>query len=386
MDDRKKARAARWACAFCFGAGGLVQGSVMGRIPALKSLTGVDEQALGQALLGAGLGALLAFTFAGALVRRLGSRRVTLCSAAALLLVFPLLGLCQGWWELALALLLVGLTFATLDVAMNTQAVEVERLLGRPCLSSLHGMYSLGGLLGALGAALLAGLTPFWHFSLLAALALLALPLFGRRLLDGRPEPQAETQPRRRGLRLPPTALIGLGLLTLFAFVSEGAVADWSALLLHSVLGASERVAALGFAAFSATMVIGRLFGDRLRLRCSDVALVRGLSLLAIAGMLLALFGGRVGLSVAGFALVGLGLSVVVPILIGAAGNRPGVEPSRGVAAVASFGYGGLLLGPPLIGILAEHIGLRMALLVVVALCAGLLLQAHLVRRPPQAE
>lgn len=385
MDERKRARAARWACAFCFGAGGLVQGSVMGRIPALKSLTGVDEQGLGQALLGAGLGALLAFSFAGTLVRRLGSRRVTQASAAALLLVFPLLGLCQSWWALALALLLVGLTFATLDVAMNTQAVEVERLLGRPCLSSLHGMYSLGGLIGALGAALLADLSPFLHFSLLAVLALLALPLFGRRLLEGRSEPQAEVQPRRRGLRLPPAALVGLGLLTLFAFVSEGAVADWSALLLHSVLGATERMAALGFAAFSATMVLGRLFGDRLRLRVADVALVRGLSLLAIAGMLLALFGGRVELSVAGFALVGLGLSVVVPILIGAAGNRPGVEASSGVAAVASFGYGGLLLGPPLIGILAEHIGLRLALLVVVGLCAGLLFQAHLVRRPQQA-
>ncbi|UUC53387.1 MFS transporter [Pseudomonas citronellolis] len=357
----------------------------MGRIPALKSLTGVDEQGLGQALLGAGLGALLAFSFAGTLVRRLGSRRVTLASAAALLLVFPLLGLCQSWWALALALLLVGLTFATLDVAMNTQAVEVERLLGRPCLSSLHGMYSLGGLIGALGAALLADLTPFRHFSLLAVLALLALPLFGRRLLEGRSEPQADAQPRRRGLRLPPAALVGLGLLTLCAFVSEGAVADWSALLLHSVLGASERMAALGFAAFSATMVIGRLFGDRLRLHVADVALVRGLSLLAIAGMLLALFGGRVELSVAGFALVGLGLSVVVPILIGAAGNRPGVEASSGVAAVASFGYGGLLLGPPLIGILAEHIGLRLALLVVVGLCAGLLFWAHLVRRPQQA-
>ena len=384
MNDKARARSARWACAFCFAAGGLVQGSVMGRIPALKQLTGVDEQGLGQALLGAGLGALLAFSFSGKLVRRFGSRWVTMGSTAALLLVFPLLGICQQWWELAVGCLLIGLTFATLDVAMNTQAVEVERLLGRPCLSSLHGMYSLGGLLGALGAAALAELAPLWHFSLLAAIALLALPVLGRRLLPGRPEP--DPQPRRRGIRLPPAALIGLGLLTLCAFVSEGAVADWSALFLHSTLAATERVAALGFAAFSATMVIGRLFGDRLRLRFADVALVRVLALLAIGGMLLALFGGRVELSVAGFALVGLGLSVVVPILIGAAGNRPGVEPSSGVAAVASFGYGGLLLGPPLIGMLAEHIGLRLALLVVVALCAGLVLQAQLVRRPEQAR
>lgn len=381
MDDKVRARAARWACAFCFAVGGLIHGSVMGRIPALKQLTGVDEQGLGQALLGAGLGALLAFTFSGALVRRYGSRWVTVASAVALLLAFPVLGVCRQGWELALGFLLIGLTFATLDVAMNTQAVEVERLLARPCLSSLHGMYSLGGLLGALGAAALAGLPPFWHFSLFATLGLLALPLFGRHLLAERPQPQEP----RRGRRLPPAALVGLGLLTLCAFVAEGAVADWSALLLHSSMAASERVAALGFAAFSATMVLGRLFGDRLRLRFADVALVRALGLLAIAGMLLALFGGSVWISVAGFALVGLGLSVVVPILIGAAGNRPDIEPSSGVAAVASFGYGGLLLGPPLIGLLAEHVGLRLALLVVVGLCAGLVLQAQLVRRPGKA-
>ncbi|WP_374438151.1 MFS transporter [Pseudomonas panipatensis] len=385
MDDKARARAARWACAFCFAVGGLTHGSVMGRIPALKNLTGIDEQGLGQALLGAGVGALLAFTFSGTLVRRYGSRRVTLGSAVALLLVFPLLGLCQQWWHLALSFLAIGVTFACMDVAMNTQAVEVERALARPCLSSLHGMFSLGGLLGALGAAACAGLPPVWHFTLLAGLALLALPFLGRRLLDGRGEPSPQPQPRRRGLRLPPASLLGLGLLTLCAFVSEGAVADWSALLLHSVMGASERVAALGFAAFSASMVAGRLFGDRLRLRFSDVALVRGLAVLACAGMLLALFAAPVGVSVLGFALVGVGLSVVVPILMGAAGNQADVDAARGVAAVASFGYGGLLLGPPLIGVLAEHIGLRLALLVVVALSAGLVLGAGLVRRPTAA-
>ncbi|WP_447752143.1 MFS transporter [Pseudomonas nicosulfuronedens] len=386
MTEQTRANAARWACGYCFAMGGMVHGSVMGRVPALKSMTGVDEQQLGQALLGAGFGALLAFAFAGGLVRRYGSRAITVISGVALMATFPLLGLAQDVWALAAAFLALGLTFATMDVAMNTQAVEVERRLGRPCISSLHGMYSLGGLVGAVGAATFADLAPIWHFSLLAVIALAILPFFARQLFEGRPEPLEEEAPAQRGWRLPPPALIGLGLLTLCAFVSEGAVADWGALLLHQVLGASERLAALGFAAFSATMVLGRLFGDRLRVRFADEVLVRNLALLAIAGMLLALFSPWVAGAIAGFALVGAGLSVVVPILIGAAGNRPGVEPSRGVAAVASFGYGGLLMGPPLIGFLAEHVGLRWSLLVVVALCAGLVLKASLVRRSPKAN
>lgn len=385
MTEQTRANAARWACGYCFAMGGMVHGSVMGRVPALKSMTGVDEQQLGQALLGAGFGALLAFAFAGGLVRRYGSRAITVISGLALMATFPLLGLAQDVWGLAAAFLALGLTFATMDVAMNTQAVEVERRLGRPCISSLHGMYSLGGLVGAVGAAAFADLAPIWHFSLLAVIAVAILPFFARHLFEGRPEPLEEA-PAQRGWRLPPPALIGLGLLTLCAFVSEGAVADWGALLLHQVLGASERLAALGFAAFSATMVLGRLFGDRLRVRFADEVLVRNLAWLAIVGMLLALFSPWVAGAIAGFALVGAGLSVVVPILIGAAGNRPGVEPSRGVAAVASFGYGGLLMGPPLIGFLAEHVGLRLSLLVVVGLCAGLVLKAPLVRRPPKAN
>ena len=178
MTEQTRANAARWACGYCFAMGGMVHGSVMGRVPALKSMTGVDEQQLGQALLGAGFGALLAFAFAGALVRRYGSRAITLISGLALMATFPLLGLAQDVWVLAAGFLAVGLTFATMDVAMNTQAVEVERRLGRPCISSLHGMYSLGGLVGAVGAAAFADLAPIWHFSLLALIAVAILPFF----------------------------------------------------------------------------------------------------------------------------------------------------------------------------------------------------------------
>ncbi|MBV6332609.1 MFS transporter, partial [Pseudomonas aeruginosa] len=298
-------RQGRLACIYFFAMAGLVIGNLMGRIPALKEQTQLDERALGQALLGVGVGALTAFPLSGFLVQRIGSRSVVIGGCLIMLLVFPLLGLSQGWWQLALAFYVLGVSFAGMDVAMNIQAVDVERLLGKPCMSMLHGMYSLGCLVGALSAAALAGLTPFWHFLILSALGLLSLPFFVRALLP--PDPSKAGARKGGGFTLPPRALLGLGLLILCAFVSEGGVADWSALFLHSVLDASERVAALGFAAFSAAMVVGRLFGDRLRGRIDDAPLLRGLGSLATLGMLVALFSPWPALSIAGFGVVGLG-------------------------------------------------------------------------------
>ncbi|MCO2938366.1 MFS transporter [Pseudomonas aeruginosa] len=376
-------RQGRLACIYFFAMAGLVIGNLMGRIPALKEQTQLDERALGQALLGVGVGALTAFPLSGFLVQRIGSRSVVIGGCLIMLLVFPLLGLSQGWWQLALAFYVLGVSFAGMDVAMNIQAVDVERLLGKPCMSMLHGMYSLGCLVGALSAAALAGLTPFWHFLILTALGLLSLPFFVRALLP--PDPSKAGGRKGGGFTLPPRALLGLGLLILCAFVSEGGEADWSALFLHSVLDASERVAALGFAAFSAAMVVGRLFGDRLRGRIDDAPLLRGLGSLATLGMLVALFSPWPALSIAGFGVVGLGLSVMVPIVISAAGNQPGIDPVIGVAAVSTVGYGGLLMGPPLIGLLAHEIGLRWALLVLVGLCLLLALRADLVRRRPRS-
>lgn len=230
-------RQGRLACIYFFAMAGLVIGNLMGRIPALKEQTQLDERALGQALLGVGVGALTAFPLSGFLVQRIGSRSVVIGGCLIMLLVFPLLGLSQGWWQLALAFYVLGVSFAGMDVAMNIQAVDVERLLGKPCMSMLHGMYSLGCLVGALSAAALAGLTPFWHFLILTALGLLSLPFFVRALLP--PDPSKAGARKGGGFTLPPRALLGLGLLILCAFVSEGGVADWSALFLHSVLDLS---------------------------------------------------------------------------------------------------------------------------------------------------
>lgn len=372
-----RVRSARLACAYYFAMAGLAMGTIMTRIPALKQQTGVDESRLGQALLGIGIGAVLAFPLGTLLCRRYGSRIVMTVGTLLMLIGFPLVGLSQDGIQLTVCFFSLGMVFGGLDVAINVHAVEVERLLAKPCMSLLHGMYSLGGLIGALLAALLAVLTPWWHFVSLALAGLLGLAYFARMLLPPNPMSDNDAPP---GFRMPPLSLLGLGLLTICSFVAEGSVADWSALLLHDVLSASEQVAALGFAAFSATMVAGRLLGDRLRSAFEEVTLLRGLGAVATLGMSIAILSPWVALSILGFGLAGLGLSVIVPILISAAGNQPGVEPAIGVAAVSSMGYGGLMLGPPLIGMLANTTGLRQALLVSVALCLVILLRAGLVK------
>lgn len=369
---------ARWACAGHFALAGAAFGSVTARMPALKFQMGLDELALGQALLALGLGALTAFPLTGFLVSRLGSRRVATGGAIAALAFLPVLGASQQWWQFALMLYLFGFGGGMLDVAMNTQGVEIEKVLGKPCMSSLHAMFSAGGLLGAALASLLTGLSPLLHFTLLAALlALTLLPIHQRllRLATGRRAAKARFQ-------RPGKPILWLGGLALCAFVAEGAIADWGAVFMTSYQGASERTAALAYAAFSATMVGGRLFGDRLRARYADQALLRLAGALATCGWLLAILAPTPAWSIAGFALVGVGLSVIVPVLFSAAGKLMPGQPQAAVATVATFGYGGLLLGPPLIGMLAHVITLHWALLIIVVLSALLSWQARRVTPP----
>lgn len=369
--------AARWSCAYFFAICGVAYGSVMSRMPAIKADVGLNDAELGSALLCLGLGALTAFLIAGWIQTRIGSRRVQIAGGLGLLLTFPLLGLPGHLWSLALAFYIMGVTNGTTEVAMGTQAILVERAVGKPRLSSLHAMYSLGGLVGSLGGALLIGLPPFLHFSLAAAIMLCLLPFASARLLDDKPAPSE----KRKGRRLPPRLVVLLGVLALCCYASEGAIGDWGALLLHSIKGASQQTAALAYAAFSAAMVIGRLAGDRLRAEFGDYCLMRALAVIATCGSLIVLFVPWPGVSLAGYALMGVGLSVIVPMVFSAVGRVRGFSTSASVAVVSSMGFGGLLIAPPLIGMLAQLVGLQEALLVVAVLCGSLIAGAKLVKR-----
>jgi hypothetical protein len=250
---------------------------------------------------------------------------------------------------------------------MNAQAVAVERRLRRPIMSWFHGMWSVGGLVGAGLAALAlhAGLSPLAHATAAALIAGLGCALAMRALLP----PDEDVRGEGPRLVRPAGALLGLGVLAALALLAEGAIADWSAVYLRRWLLTSASVAALGFAAFQTTMAAGRFAGDRLASRVGDAVLLRGSAALAASALAVALLVAHPLAAVAGCAAVGLGLSNCIPVLFRTAAQVPGVAASQGIAAVGSAGYLGFLCGPPLIGFAAEAMGLPLALgLVVLAL------------------
>jgi len=268
---------------------------------------------------------------------------------------------------LAAALFAYGATAGCMDVSMNAQAVTLEHSWGRPIMSSFHGLFSLGAMIGAAlgGVAASVGLSPEVHFTCGAvAFALLATAVFPWLVPD--PEHTADAQVGFRFTR----QLAGLGLIGFCILLGEGAMADWSAVYLRSSLGTGPGFAAAGYALFSGGMTIGRFAGDRLTERLGRVRLVRDGSLLATAGLAFALLIGTTWSALIGFAAAGLGFAAIVPLIFAAAGRVPGIAPGAGIASVTTAGWLGFLTGPPLIGFTAEWTSLRIALGTVAVLSA----------------
>ena len=272
---------------------------------------------------------------------------------------------------LGLVIFTIGAVSAFLDVAMNAHGLAIERLYRRPILSSLHAWFSLGGLMGAGTGALAAwaGLDLRVHMSIAVTVALAGgLPL-GPFLLRGG---DGVEQERHHFFVKPPRQLVVLGVIAFIGLLAEGATGDWSAVYIHKPLHASQGVAALGYVAFSLTMVIGRLSGDRLTIRFGHVTLIRASGALATGSLTVALLVDRPFAAIIGFAGMGAGLAAVVPTVFRAAGSRPDVAPGIGLASVSLSGYFGFMVGPPLIGSTAKLLGLPTALGIVALLMAAI--------------
>ncbi|MBA3944408.1 MAG: MFS transporter [Herpetosiphonaceae bacterium] len=363
-------RAARRAVLAIFFINGAIIASWVAHIPLIKEKFNLTPGELGFVLLAAGAGSIVALTMIGGLVARLGSRLVTSVGAIACCASLPLLLLVPNVPLLVASLAFFGMANATVDVAMNSQAVAVEARYGRPIMSTFHALFSAGGLVGAaVGSLLLARnvSTPIQALGIVLTLGLIVL-LALRHLLPAGVD-QASDAP---AFIRPSGPLLNLGLLALFALISEGAMADWSAVYLHTSLGAAPDFAAIGFAVFSLTMTLGRFVGDRLRARLHAVQVVRLSGALGALGLGIALFLGQPVAALIGFGCVGFGLSNLVPVLFSAAGSTPGMAPGAGIAAVATAGYLGFLIGPPLIGLVAQTTTLPLAL-GLVALCMALI-------------
>jgi MFS family permease len=378
-------RRARIAGLAYFAVMGLADGVWLARIPAVKQNLGLSDGRLGVALLASPAGLVLVAAVADRLIARFGSARLTVAGGVAMPLLPVAFGLAGSTAALMAALFAFGAAGALLDVSMNAQAVRVERGYGRPLINSFHACYSFGGLLGALLGGLFAwaGIGPSITFAAVGV-PLAVLAVAARSGLLRGPEARArgggdpardrgdQDHPgRAAGRRSASLRIVALGLLALCSLLGEGAAGGWSAVYLRDNLATSAAFAALGYAAFSVTMAVGRLSGDRLAARFGPARLVTGCGLVAAAGLTLALAWSSPVAGLTGFALFGAGLSSTFPQLLSAAGNAETGRSESGIARVAGAGYLGLLAGPVLIGGCASAVGLRLALgiPVVLALC-----------------
>jgi MFS family permease len=364
------ARRARGAVTAIFFLNGLLFGSWAARIPAVRDRLVLSDGELGLALAFLPLGAIVAMPLAGALAARAGSRRATRAAFTLTCVVTAVVALAPSLAALALLALAFGIGMGSLDVSMNVHGVTVERRYGRPILSGFHAAFSLGGLAGgALGAlAAGAGLDVRAHLALVAAGAALVGLTWSRRFLPGSADAAARHDPV---FARPPRRLWALGALAFACLLIEGASADWSGVYIKDELGTGPALAALGFTAFSVTMTAGRLIGDRIVMRAGAVRLVRAGGLVAALGFGAALVASAPAAALVGFACLGAGMSSVIPIVFRAAGQVPGLASGISLSAVSTIGYFGFVVGPPVIGGIAELVGLPGALGVLVALATA---------------
>jgi MFS family permease len=369
MNDVDVARGfpARLSTRLGFLVAGLLMASWAPQVPFAAARLGLGDSALGLLLLCLGIGSLLAMQVTGAAVARFGSRAVTLVSGAGLCLTLPLLAYAYTPFFLGAALLIFGASIGAMDVAVNVHAVEVEHAVGEPLMSGFHGMYSLGGLVGAAGGTVLltAGLSPTAAASSAAVVSAVLLVLSAPGLLRSRSAHEAPLFVIPRGV------VILIGVLACIAFLTEGAILDWSALLLTGSFAVPAAQAGIAYALFSIAMTVGRLTGDFVVKRLGQGRTLLCGGLMVTGGFAVLVWVPSAWLAFCGFLLIGLGAANLVPILFSTAGRQNVMPPVLAIAAMTTLGYAGILAGPAAIGYIASLTSLRTAFAVLGLLMLG---------------
>lgn len=341
----------RLSTRLAFLAAGTLMSAWAPLVPYAKARMGLDEAQLGLLLLCLGIGSLSAMPITGMLASRFGCRRVILLSGALTCLILPLLSLAPSPLLLAISLFLFGAAIGTLDVAMNVQAVIVEKMEGRTLMSGFHAFFSVGGFVGAGSMALLlwTGVSTLISCVIIALVIALVLYIAAPHLL------RTPNAAERDGplFVLPRGAVILIGLLCFIVFLAEGAILDWSAILLTSG-GLATDHGGLGYAAFAVAMTIGRLTGDRIVHRWGGRLVLFFGGLCAALGFFTTVLNISPIITLIGFVLIGIGASNIVPVLFTAAGRQHDMSPSLAISAVTTIGYAGILAGPALIGFVAQ--------------------------------
>ncbi|WP_047453565.1 MFS transporter [Rhizobium rhizogenes] len=368
----------RAAISLLFLMNGFSVGCWAPKIPEFAERLQLSKFELGLMILVFGVGSLVMMPVAGAQIAGRGSKIVVKAFAVLLVPMLLAMTLVESVWTAAIAIFLFGGFIGAMDVAMNANAVSVEKSMRRAIMSSCHAFWSLGGLLGAaIGGFLISHLGFLGHAEVVTVLSILILAVAWPMILGDQPHPD-EAKPKARLPMVPLPWL--LGLMALFSMMPEGAVLDWSALYLSQEKAASVTLSGFGFAAFSLTMAAMRFAGDFVRDQLGAVKTLRVCTVFAIVGMVIAALAPNAELAIVGFALCGIGISNMVPIAFSAAGNIPGLQPGIGISVVTTLGYSGMLVAPSAIGFAAEHVGFSPVLLALPVLLLVVLALSSLAR------
>ena len=345
-------------------------------VPYAKARAGLDDGTLGLLLLCLGVGSIIAMPVAGALAARFGCRRVLTVGTLLIALSLPLLATVSGMAALVATLFVFGAGLGAVDSTANLQAVIVERASGKTMMSGFHGLFSLGGILGAAGVAALLGLglSPLGATLAVVVLILAALIKAAPHLLTQR------MQSPGPAFAVPHGVVLFIGVLCFIVFLAEGAMLDWSAVYLTAERGLDTAYAGLGYAAFALTMTVGRLTGDAIVRRVGAKRVIVWGGLTAAAGLALATLVPTWEAALIGYALVGAGCSNIVPVLYTAVGKQTLMPESIAIPAITTLGYAGILAGPALIGFIAHGSSLNLAFMLVALLLLGVAASARVLR------
>jgi MFS family permease len=339
-------------------------------VPYVKDRLGLDDSQVGLLLLCLGAGAILMMPVTGWLINRVGSRRVMTGAGVLIALSLPLLLVMHTAPLMAVMLFIFGAGVGSIDVAMNAHAVQVQNLAGRPIMSSLHGLFSVGGLCGplAIGFLMKTGLDPLYAALCVSVLLLMLTFSQAGFLMDAETErtvmlrfsPDIPSEKSGRASWMTGSVFF-LGAMCFASFLSEGAILDWSALYLRDAKGVEEALAGAGYAAFSIAMAAMRLVGDRVVSRMAERWVVVGGAFVSVLGFALIIFSPVLFGNLAGFVLVGIGAANIVPVFFSEGGRLRNVPSAVAIPAITTLGYTGQLAGPALLGFIAEHTSLEAA-------------------------
>jgi len=380
---------ARSATQLIFLVCGLGMSSWAPMVPFAKDRLALNDANLGLLLLLLGGGSMLMMPTAGWLVGHFGSRIVIAGAALVMAFVLPLLLILPSTATMAVTLFLFGSSIGTIDVAMNAQGVQVQNLYGRPIMSSLHGLFSVGGLLGSSGLSFLIkfGFNPVYAALSIAVLMIVITLTQYKNLFPLDIEQQAIAhfssageKPKKVNQRFSwlDGRVIFLGLMCFAVFLAEGAILDWGAIFLRDIKGVEAELAGIGYSAFSIAMATMRLVGDKLVARLNEKTVVVGGSLLGAIGLGIAVLSPWLAGALIGFVLLGLGAANMVPVFFSETGRLSGISPTVSIPAITTIGYTGMLAGPALLGFIAQQFDLSIAfgflilLLLLVALSYGM--------------